>query len=100
MGNDDCQLTGIFYHGMALSGTVLSPEKFLPPAYLTLFFPVIVALNIGFVFFWLLARKWFFLISLSLLLFSSSQINDTIPFHFGQIESVQTDKTIHILSYN
>jgi len=93
-------LLAAFIMVMTLVGTVLSPEKFLLPAYLTLVFPLIIILNIGFVIFWMLARKWYFLLSLSLLLFSATQINDTFPIHLGKIETVSVKKTIHILTYN
>jgi len=85
---------------ITLTGTVLSPEKFLLPAYFTLVFPLIIVLNIGFVVFWILARKWYFLLSLSMLLFSATQINDTFPIHFGKTETDLSKNTIHILSYN
>lgn len=93
-------LMAAFIMIMSLIGTVLSPENFLIPAYLTLFFPVIIAFNIGFVVFWILARKWFFLLSLSLLLFSATQINDTFPIHFGKTETNNSKKNIHLLTYN
>jgi len=96
-------LLAAFIMVMSLIGTVLSPEEFILPAYLSLAFPMMIALNIGFVIFWMLARKWFFLISLSLLLFSATQINDTFPIRFGKtkkMETVHSKKYIHILTYN
>jgi len=86
---------------ITLIGSILSPDKFLFPAYFALIFPVILVLNIAFVIFWLLARKWWFLLSLSLLLFSSSEIKDTFPVHIGNTENtLPTLRPIHILSYN
>ena len=85
---------------LTLIGTVLSPEQFILPAYFTLSFPFLVALNIGFVLFWILARKWLFLISLSLLLFSATEINNTLPIHFGKTEEVKANNPIQILTYN
>lgn len=89
-----------FFMLLTLLGTVVSPEIWIIPAYLTLVFPLIVIVNIGFVLFWLLARKWFFLISLSVLLFSSSEISNTFPIHIGKKDSVLTENSISILSFN
>jgi len=83
-----------------LLGTIISPEIFVIPAYFTLAFPIIIIVNIGFVFFWILARNWFFLLSLSILLFSSTQINDLFPIHVGETQKPQTNNPIRILTYN
>lgn len=93
-------LIAFFFMLMALIGTVLSPAVFVFPAYFALFFPFIVALNIGLVIFWLLARKWYFLISLVILLFSSTMINETFPVHVGKRPPVRTPQPIRILTYN
>ncbi|MFZ4725832.1 MAG: endonuclease/exonuclease/phosphatase family protein [Paludibacter sp.] len=85
---------------LTLIGTVLSPEDFILPAYFTLTFPIFIALNLGFVFFWMLARKWFFLLSLSLLLFSATEVNNTLPIHFGKTKEITANHPIHILTYN
>jgi len=85
---------------MTLLGSVLSPETFILPSYFALAFPLIIVLNIGFVVFWALVRKWTFLLSLSLLFFSASQINDTYPFHLGKTEIVKAKHPISILTYN
>ena len=86
---------------LTLIGTKVSPDTFIFPSYFALFYPFILILNIGFVIFWLLARKWFFLLSLSLLLFSSAEINETFPVHLGKNSSVSSsNKTIHLLTYN
>jgi endonuclease/exonuclease/phosphatase family metal-dependent hydrolase len=85
-----------------LIGSVLSPAKFVLPAYCTLIFPAIILVNIGFVVFWLLARKCLFLLSLSLLIFSISEINNTFPVHLGNINQRldTTSGTFKLLSYN
>lgn len=85
---------------ITLSGSVISPDKFIFPAYFSLIFPLTVILNIGFVLFWLLARNWYFLISLSLLFFSATQINDTFPIHIGKTQPEIATQPIRILTYN
>ncbi|MBN2765532.1 MAG: endonuclease/exonuclease/phosphatase family protein [Paludibacteraceae bacterium] len=84
----------------ALLATVVSPEKILLPAYTTLVFPFLVIFNIGFVLFWAIVRKWYFLISLAALIYSAPQISLYIPIHFGQ--TINTDSLPHItvMSYN
>ena len=86
---------------ITLLGSVLSPEILILPAYFALGFPIILVVNVAFVIFWMLVRKWTFLLSLSLLLFSATQIKDTFPVHIGKTENViSTVQPVHILSYN
>ena len=85
---------------MTLIGSVLSPEKFIIPAYFALVFPLIIIINIGFVIFWLLVRKWFFLLSLSMLLFSATEISNTFPINIWKNNTITSNNTIKILTYN
>jgi Metal-dependent hydrolase len=86
---------------ITLLGSVLSPNVLLLPAYVALLFPVIIVANVGFVLFWLLVRKWVFLLSLSVLLLSASEIKDSFPIHIGTTETeIFENRPIHILSYN
>lgn len=86
---------------ITLLGSVLSPEKFILPAYFALGFPIILVVNVAFVLFWMLVRKWTFLLSLSLLLLSATEIKDTFPVHLGKTEEIiPVSKPVHILSYN
>lgn len=85
---------------LTLIGTILSPEKFVYPAYFALIYPFIIISNVGFVLFWILTRKWVFLLSLSLLILSANEINTEFPIHFGKIEAETTNHPINILTYN
>jgi endonuclease/exonuclease/phosphatase family metal-dependent hydrolase len=85
---------------ITILASVLSPEKIVFPAYFGLFFPLTIAVNIGFVIFWLIVRKWFFLLSLSVLFFSASQINNTFPVHFGKKTTEVHSRPIQFLTYN
>lgn len=78
----------------------ISPEKFSILALTTLIFPITIVLNVFFVGFWLFARKWYFLVSLILLLLFSEQISNIIPLHFGKTKSEFKEKTFTIMSYN
>lgn len=85
---------------VTLIGSVVSPDKIILPAYFALIFPIIIIVNIGFVIFWMLIRKWFFLLSLSILLFSASEISNTFPLHFGKIKPTVSSNSIKFLTYN
>jgi len=93
-------IVAAFFLLMALTGSVLSPDKIIYPAYFALAFPIAIFVNIGFVLFWMLARKWFFLLSLSFLLFSGTEIKNTFPVHFGKTEPVQSTNPVRLLTYN
>ncbi len=86
---------------IVLIGTTVSPVKLLFPAYFALIYPLIIFINIGFVILWLLIRKWYFLLSVSILIFSSAQISETFPIHFGKTSDIPIrNKPILILTYN
>lgn len=93
-------LIAVFFMLMTLIGSVLSPEEFIFPAYFSLVFPISIFINIAFVVFWIFSRKWYFLLSLSILLFSGSKINDTFPVHFGKTKTISSNNTFKILTYN
>jgi endonuclease/exonuclease/phosphatase family metal-dependent hydrolase len=86
--------------GLTLVGSIISPDLFVLPAYFGLGFPYVVAVNVAFLLFWIVLRNWFFLLSLSLLLFSVTEINDTLPLHIRKTAAVQTNQTVRILTYN
>jgi len=93
-------MVAVLFMLMTLIGTAVSPDKLTLPAYFALIFPLTIFANIAFVVFWLIARKWFFLISLSVLLFSASEINNTIPVHFGKTKAAPSNNPISLLTYN
>ena len=93
-------IVAVLFMLMTLIGTVVSPVKLTIPAYFALLFPLTILVNIGFVIFWLIARKWLFLFSLSILLFSSTEISNTIPIHFGKTEAAPSNNSITLLTYN
>ena len=83
-----------------LIGSVISPVKFIAPAYFALLFPITIIANLAFILFWIFSRKWYFLISLSLMLLSAKLISNTFPFHFGDIQQKKKVTDIHLLTYN
>ena len=93
-------IIAIIFMLMTLLGSVLSPEVLVFPAYFALIYPLTILINICFVIFWLLARKWLFLLSLSMLLLSSNEIRNTFPVNFGDTDTISSTNSIKILTYN
>ena len=85
---------------MTLAGTFINPDKLFFSAYFALAFPTFVFINIAFVIVWLLGRKWYFLISLVVLMLASSEIGDIFPVHFGKTDDLKPAKSFSLLSYN
>lgn len=93
-------IVAVFFLIMTLIGTFINPDKLFFAAYFALFFPIIVIVNIAFVVFWLMVRKWLFILSLAFLLMASSEIGDVYPLHFSKKEEVKISKKITLLTYN
>jgi endonuclease/exonuclease/phosphatase family metal-dependent hydrolase len=85
---------------VSLSGKIISPDILVLPAYTTLIFPFIVLINIFFVAFWALARKWTFLLSLSVILFCLNEISAAFPVHLGKTGKTEVVKPLKVLTYN
>lgn len=85
---------------VTLSASHINPEQFVIPAFTTLVFPFTIAVNVFFVMFWILAKKWHFLLSLFVLLYASNDIAMVFPMHFGRTEQVAEGEKIRLLSYN
>ena len=66
---------------LALLAAVVPADRFVWLSFLGLIFPLLVIAQIGFVIFWMCSRKWWFLLSLSLLIVSHSAVNQlfTLP---------------------
>ncbi|MEA4935700.1 MAG: endonuclease/exonuclease/phosphatase family protein [Paludibacter sp.] len=94
-------LIAVFLMFVSLFTSRVSPDKILLPAYSTLILPLTIALNVGFIFFWLFFRKWFFLISLVTLLISYNVVRNTFPMNFDNASDVVNNKeSISLLTYN
>lgn len=85
---------------VALIASRVSPEKLLLPAFTTLILPLIIALNLFFVIFWILFKKWFFLISLLILLFSYNTCRVVFPVNFNLNDKPALEKSFTLMTYN
>lgn len=83
-------------------GTLISPNTLILLAYPSLALLPIVLLNVLFVCYWLLRRKWKFLYSLIALLLCNSTVQTVYTLPFGQKKITHTDSyhKITLLSYN
>lgn len=97
-------LVNIVVVGLLVFTTIasyISPEKFVLPAFAALIFPVTILLNVFFVLFWIIVRKWNFILSLIVLLFALPQIRTVIPFNIVGLQSNKTSEVpFKVLSYN
>jgi len=78
----------------------VSPDSWLIPAYATLLLPALIPVNIFFVVLWMLWKKWYVLISLSVLLLNWRIIQNTIPLNVKSPESYQGDFDFSLMTYN
>lgn len=81
-------------------GSVVSPEIIIYPAYLTLVFPLLLVINVFFVLFWLFARKWAFLFSLSVIFLCAAQVKDNYAVHVESKVEQPKGKVVSVLTYN
>jgi endonuclease/exonuclease/phosphatase family metal-dependent hydrolase len=85
----------------AIFASEVSPEKFILPAYTSLILPLIIVFNIAFVVFWILFRKWFFLLSLLLLIFGHNIVSNTFVINADKDEEiVSSDSVVTLMSFN
>lgn len=85
----------------AIVAPEISPVDFLIPAYSTLLLPVIIIFNIAFIVFWLVFRKWYFLLSLVILLTGAKMIQETFVFNPFKKEITQNnDSVFTLMSFN
>lgn len=85
---------------VTFGGSVLSPERWVAPAYFALVFPVTLFINAGFVVLWLALRKWYFLLSLALLVGFYPCIKTVFPTHIQPPAQESSDSTFTLMSYN
>lgn len=90
----------VFCLVMVLAGRVISPEKFVLPAYFTLIFPFILVLNAFFVMLWVALRKWHFLLSSLFLIFSYPLYKPAIPLHINKQVKELPEGSFSLMSYN
>ncbi|MFV0391357.1 MAG: endonuclease/exonuclease/phosphatase family protein [Paludibacteraceae bacterium] len=82
-------------------GTVVNPNTFMLTAYLSLGLLPLLIINVGFIIFWLLFRKWYFLLSLVTLIVFNGIARSAFPIHVFKPEiDTENYHKIKVLSYN
>lgn len=79
----------------------VSPQTFWPLAFLGLIFPFLVVVNLAFLVFWVSRKRWYFLISLVVLLIGIHPISRT--YQLSGMDGEQADaggQSLKVLSYN
>ena len=85
---------------LSLLSAVVSPDKFVYLAYFSLFFPVIACINILFVIFWIIVRRWLFLVSFVALIFVYQPLSQNFALNFKKKNVENTERSFSILTYN
>jgi exonuclease III len=69
-------------------------------SYFGLAFPFILAANLFFVIFWVFRKNWFFLISVIIIIFSFSHVNNCFSVPYKSFGKHKTETEIKLLTYN
>ena len=78
----------------------VAPQDFWPLAFLGLAFPFLLVINLGFVMLWLLRRRFYFLISLLVVISGYWHVGNIWRWNPRQPISPHQENTLNILSYN
>jgi endonuclease/exonuclease/phosphatase family metal-dependent hydrolase len=78
----------------------VSPQTFWPLAFPGVIYPFVLIINVGFVVIWILRRKFYFLISLVVVLAGYSHVASFISYKRAKKQLPETGVNIHVLSYN
>ena len=86
---------------IALSATylagIISPEKFWPLAFAAMGYPIVLALTVFFITYWLFRRKWFLFLNIAFLLLKWDYVAATVQFNSSQKPSSEGMK---VMTYN
>jgi len=87
---------------LALSYTApyVSPDITVIPAFSGLLYPVFLLLNLGFIFWWIFRRKWYFLLSLVAVLSGWGMLNKNISIGWPGSKQHPEQQSLKIISFN
>jgi endonuclease/exonuclease/phosphatase family metal-dependent hydrolase len=78
----------------------VSPANAWIFAFFALSYPIVLLVNLLFILWWIIFRKWYFLISLCSILIGWQAFQSTFQFHFKKPDRVAQGQTLHVLTYN
>lgn len=85
---------------MVKIGSYTSPNSWLMPSYFSFFLFPLAFLNLCFIVFWAILRKWWFLLSLITAFLFSNIIKSSFPINFSEQKIKNEGKKITFMSYN
>src|SRR5690606_3627592 len=86
---------------ISYAAKLVDPITFWPIAFFGLGYPIILLVNIIFVVYWLIRKRWFALISITAILFGYNSLTSTFAFRINSEKQFQTDSSsIKLMSYN
>jgi len=88
--------------GMVLvyASSHVKPNDFWPLAFAGLVYPLILFINLGFVFWWIIRRRWYFIFSLVVILLGWRQLQSFVSFRSINRKLPETGTVISVASYN
>ncbi|MDX1667085.1 MAG: hypothetical protein R3350_07645, partial [Saprospiraceae bacterium] len=89
----------ILFTFLSFLAPFVSPETFWPLTFLGLFFPYLVLINLLFIFFWAIRKKWLFVLSAACLLVGWNQVRSIVGLSLSE-GSANIDRGISVLSFN
>ncbi len=85
---------------ISYSAAYINPSSIGFPAFFGLAYPYLLLINLLFVIYWIIRRKWSFLLPLAIILLGYGSISDFVQFSRGDKPVLADSKTINVLSYN
>lgn len=85
---------------MVKIGTFVNPNTWIFPSYFSFFVFPLAFVNLFFLIFWSVLKKWWFLLPLSAFILFGGIITTSFPLHFSENKVRNPETKIRILSYN
>lgn len=85
---------------MVKIGSGTNPNTWIFPSYFSFFLFPLALVNLFFIVFWSILRKWWFILSLVAAFLFSGSIKSSFPINFSENKIKNSEKKIKLLSYN
>lgn len=83
---------------LSYAGGMISPERCWPLAFAAMAYPLILAVMLFFIIYWLFKRKWFLFLNVALLLLKWDYVTGTV--NISSPEETNLETTIDVMSFN
>lgn len=78
----------------------ISPATWWVVGFLTLSYPFVLFLNLFFIVWWMLFRKWYFILSLACILLGWGHLKSTMQVNFKNPKTSEGQRSLRLLTYN